>query len=209
MVRTKKAYLLMVSVVMIFIVYVLYHNFVQDPQAAEFLHLKTDLKRTLHVDAWLTVMRIHVVFACLSMVAGAANFSAWIRMKYPKLHRMIGYLYLMCVLIVVVTSGYMAPYATGGKASSMAFNLLNIIWAAFTIVAIVKIKKKQVLSHRKWMTRSYAFVFTNLAIHLLTSLFHGGFGLAYTDSYKIAVYGSIVLLIFLAELVIRIVYKKA
>ncbi|KRF08116.1 hypothetical protein ASG89_16955 [Paenibacillus sp. Soil766] len=206
---SKKAYLLMLSITVIFIVYVLYTNFVQDPQATAFLSHKATLKRVLHTEIWLKVMNIHVIFACMAMISGAVNFSTAILKKYRKFHRMNGYFYLLSVLIVDVTSGYMAPYATGGKASSMGFNLMNIVWLVLTIIAIVKIKNKQVNQHRKWMTRSYAFVFTNLTIHAITSLLHDGVGLAYTTSYTIAVYGSIICLIAAAEIVIRTVFRKS
>ncbi|MBD0381976.1 DUF2306 domain-containing protein [Paenibacillus sedimenti] len=201
--KSKLLYLLMLIVSIVFIIYVLYINFIYDPQAAEFLSRKTNLKRSVNIPAWLTVMKVHVVLACLAMVSGAVNFSHRIQRKYRKFHRINGYVYLISVIAVVITSGYMAPYSTGGKVNSIAFNLLNIIWPIVTITAIVKIKKKQVNNHRKWMVRSYAFCFTNMAIHMITSVFNNGFGIAYSTSYTIGVYGSILLLPLLAEAVFR------
>ncbi|TVY01887.1 DUF2306 domain-containing protein [Paenibacillus cremeus] len=205
MTTSKKAYLLMVFASAAFIVYVLYTNVILDSPTADFLSHKTNLKRALQVHTWMKVMYVHVAFACLSMIAGAVNFSASILKKHRKFHRLNGYFYLVSVLIVVLTSGYMAPYATGGKATSIPFNLLNIVWPAFTVIAILKIKKKQLDLHRRWMARSYAFVFTNLSIHALTALLHDGIGLAYTQSYTISVYASIVLLLLAAEAVNRVV----
>lgn len=202
--QTKKWYVLMVIVAAAFIVHVVYNNFIHDSEAASFLSHKPELPP----DAWLAVMRIHVVFACISMIAGAVNFSSAVLKKYRKLHRWIGYLYVVSVLLVVLTSGYMAPHATGGKASSMAFNLLNLLWAFLTVMAVIKIKKKQIMQHRQWMSRSYAFVFTNMVIHLLTALLQSAAGLGYGTSYTIAVYGSIILLLLAAELVNRTVFRK-
>ncbi|UUZ81265.1 DUF2306 domain-containing protein [Paenibacillus sp. P26] len=164
---------------------------------------KTGLKRELHLPVWLNVMRVHVAFACIAMAAGLLNFSNRIFEKSRKFHRINGYVYLVSVLLVVVTSGYMAPYATGGKISSMGFNALNIIWLFITGMALVQIQKKRIIRHRNWMIRSYAFCFTNLMIHLITSLFHQGFGLIYASDYIIGVYGSMVLLLILPEVVIR------
>lgn len=209
MTTSRKAYVLMLLIAAVFIVYTVYTNFIGDPKAAAFLDHKTDLKRALHVSAWLTVMRVHVVFACLAMLAGAINFStAILKKSQRKFHRWNGYLYAVSVLIVDITSGYMAPYATGGTAASMAFNLLNMMWLVFTVIAIVQIRKKRLPQHREWMTRSYAFVFTNLMIHALHTLLHNGLGLDYTDSYVISVYASIVLLLLAAETVIRTVLRR-
>ncbi|PWW08686.1 putative membrane protein DUF2306 [Paenibacillus cellulosilyticus] len=200
----------MLLIAVVFIVYTVYTNFIGDPKAAAFLDHKTDLKRALHVSSWLTVMKVHVVFACLLMISGAINFStAILKKRQRKFHRWNGYLYAVSVLIVVVTSGYMAPYATGGKAASMAFNLLNIIWPIFTVIAIVKIRKKQLPQHREWMTRSYAFVFTNLLIHALHTLLINGFGLEYANSYVISIYATIILLLLAAEIVIRTVLRRS
>lgn len=203
MLNRKNAYLLMVLVTVVLIVYVIYTNFVLDTRATGFLSRKIELKRALNVAVWLKVMHVHIAFACLAMIAGAMNFSSWSFKKYRRFHRLNGYLYVVSVMIVDLTSGYMAPYATGGKISSMAFNLLNIIWLLMTVMAIVKIRKKQVNQHRKWMIRSYTFVFTNFSIHLLTSFFDKGFGLSYADSYTISVYSSIILLLLVGEIVIR------
>ncbi|MFC4597241.1 DUF2306 domain-containing protein [Cohnella hongkongensis] len=201
--KSRTLYLLLVCVSTLFIVYSLVKNYVIDPEAAEFLSHKIGLKRELRLPVWLQVMYVHVAFACIAMAAGLLNFSSRLFEKSRKLHRMNGYVYLVSVLLVVLTSGYMAPYATGGKISSMGFNLLNLIWPFMTVMALVQIKKKRIIPHRNWMIRSYVFCFTNLVIHLITSVCHRVFGLAYAESYTIGVYGSIALLLAIPALVIR------
>ncbi|MEC0125189.1 DUF2306 domain-containing protein [Paenibacillus pabuli] len=187
----------------LFILYALIKNYWVDPEASEFLSQKTGLKRELNLPIWLNIMYIHVAFACLAMASGLLNFSSRIFEKSRKFHRINGYVYIVSVLLVVLTSGYMAPYATGGKISSMGFNALNIIWLFITITALIQIKKKRMIQHRNWMIRSYAFCFTNMFIHLMTTLVHQGFGLAYTISYTIGIYGTIALLLVISEMIIR------
>ncbi|KZE77684.1 hypothetical protein AV654_20710 [Paenibacillus elgii] len=194
---------LLTGVTILFILYALVNNYIVDPGAESFLSHKTGLKRALNLPVWLNVMYVHVAFACIAMAAGLLNFSNRILEKNRKFHRINGYVYLVSVLLVVLTSGYMAPYATGGKISSMAFNALNVIWLFITIMALVQIKMKRIIRHRNWMIRSFAFCFTNMFIHLITFLFHQGFGLVYATSYTIGVYGSIVLLLVIPDIVIR------
>ncbi|CAM3098395.1 DUF2306 domain-containing protein [Paenibacillus lupini] len=198
--KTRTLYLAMAIVSGVFILYTTYSNFIRDPEASGFLGHKTNMK---HVSVWLKVMDVHIAGACVAMIAGLLNFSRWIRMNYAKVHRKIGYVYVTAVAVVDLTSGYMAPYSTGGKINSVAFNMVNIIWLAVTVIAIVKIRKKEVEAHRKWMIRSYAFVFTNMFIHVITSVMNKGFGITYTTSYTIAVYSTIILLLLIAELIIR------
>lgn len=210
MAKPTKSYLFpfLFSALLIYIAYVLMTNLFFDPQAAEFLSHKINLKRPMNLPIWLSVMHVHVGAACMAMLTGALNFSNTILRSSRKFHRVNGYLYVIFVLIVVLTSGYMAPYSTGGKINSMAFNLVSMAWLAMTITAIVQIKRKQVSKHRKWMVRSYAFCFTNLFIHLISFILHERAGLKYESSYTFGVYGAILLNLILAELVIRYVYVK-
>ncbi|GIO60162.1 hypothetical protein J43TS9_17360 [Paenibacillus cineris] len=196
-------YGVLVCVSNLFILYALLDNFIIDPGAEGFLSHKTGLQREIHLPEWLSVMRIHVAFACIAMAAGLVNFSNRIFQKSRKFHRINGYLYMVSVLLVVITSGYMAPYATGGKVTSMAFNALNLIWLFITVTALVQIKKKRVIRHRNWMIRSYAFCFTNLLIHLITSVLQQGFGLEYALSYTVGVYGAIALLLIVPNILIK------
>lgn len=207
--KRNKLYVLLVCVSILFIAYALVNNYIIDPRAEAFLSHKTGLKRELHLPAWLNVMYVHVAFACIAMAAGLVNFSNRIFEKSRKFHRLNGYVYLASVLGVVVTSGYMAPYATGGKITSMGFNVLNIIWLLITATALVQIKKKRITPHRNWMIRSYAFCFTNMSIHLMTFLFYKGFGIAYADSYTISLYGTIALLLLIPYFIIKMLGPAA
>lgn len=207
--KRRRLYGLIACVSILFILYTLIQQLVIDPGAEQFLSHKAGLERELHLSAWLTVMRVHVFFACIAMAAGLINFSNLLFEKYRKLHRRNGYIYLLSVLLVVLTSGYMAPYATGGRAASMGFNALNLIWMVITITALVQIKKKRIAEHRRWMIRSYAFCFTNLSIHLFTFVLDRVFGVAYTESYAAAVYGSIALLLAIPEILFRLIPPAA
>ncbi|PAD33098.1 DUF2306 domain-containing protein [Paenibacillus sp. 7523-1] len=205
--KTNMAYRVLVGVSIIFILYSLVRHYVFDPEATAFLSHKTGLKRELNLPVWLKIMYIHVAFACLAMAAGLVNFSRFMLEKHRKIHRINGYVYVVSVMMVVLTSGYMAPYSTGGKINSIAFNIINIIWPVMTVMAIVHIKKKRIVKHRNYMIRSYAFCFTNMLIHLITFTFNEGFGLDYASSYTFGLYSSLVLLLILPDMIIRYLNK--
>ncbi|ANS74450.1 hypothetical protein AWM70_07530 [Paenibacillus yonginensis] len=207
--RQRFLYSVLVAVCSLFILYAIIKNYVVDPNASAFLSHKTGLKRELNLPAWLNVMYVHVAFACLAMGTGLLNFSNRIFRKSRRFHRINGYVYLMSVFLVVLTSGYLAPYSTGGKMSSIGFNALNLIWPFITVMAVIGIRKKQIGRHRDWMIRSYAFCFTNLSIHLLASLFQYGFGFSYSASYTLGIYGSIILLLAIPEVLIRSLFPPA
>ncbi|SFT26821.1 DUF2306 domain-containing protein [Paenibacillus sp. BC26] len=207
--KSKILYRFMLTIAVGFIVYVITINFFVDPQAERFLSHKINLKHPLNKPVWLNVMYVHVVCASIAMAAGAVNFATKVQTHYRRAHRAIGYVYFGAILVVVLTSGYMAPYATGGKLNSVPLNLLSMLWTAMTVIAIVKIRRKQRIAHRNWMIRSYAFCYTNLCIHAITYVVHQGFGLSYTHSYTIGVYGAILFLLLAAEVVIRVVFGQS
>ncbi|EFM09673.1 conserved hypothetical protein [Paenibacillus curdlanolyticus YK9] len=199
--KINRSYALMLIVIAGFIGYVAYKNFVYDIGANAFLQHKTG--RAVHLPVWLKVMNIHIGVASLAMVCGALNFLPALHARNRKLHCINGYVYVVSVMLVSLTSGYMAPYSTGGKAVSIAFNMLNIVWPAMTVIAIMRIRKKRLQAHREWMVRSYAYCFTNMLIHLITFMLHNGWGVDYVASYAISVYSSLLLLPLMAEAVNR------
>ncbi|MDC0764829.1 DUF2306 domain-containing protein [Brevibacillus sp. AG] len=199
-----KPYSIVIFVVCMAITYALVQNFIIDPEAKGFLSHKSDYnKERMNTSIWLTVMYVHLFFALIALVCGVANFSDKLLAENRKLHKVTGYVYLFSVLVVVVTSGYMAPYVTGGKVASWPFHLLNIIWPAITITALVKIKKRQVMKHKEWMVRSFVFLFTNMLIHLVKLIVEKVVGLPYELSYTIAVYVAMIGLVLMAEMIIR------
>lgn len=206
--KVGRLYWGMVAVVIASILWAILNRYVWDPGAAGFLSHKLGLKRTVDVAVWLTVLDVHIAFASIALLTGAVNIANWVLRYYRNAHRMVGYAYLFSVLAVVLTSGYMAPYATGGRTVSVIFNLWNLAWLAVTLIAFVYVKRKRFDQHRNWMLRSYAFCFTNLSIHLLLTLLSGGLGLEYDTSYTCSVIGTVILLPLLAEAVIRTTLKN-
>jgi hypothetical protein len=204
--RATLMYGIMVLISVTFVIWTLLHSFVFDPKATSFLSHKTHVAHPLHVHTWISVLHIHIAFACLAMIAGAINFSSKVLRSNRLFHRMNGYGYIICVVAVCITSGYMGPNATGGRLNSLAFNIMNVLWIITTATAFVQIKRRHVASHRRWMVRSYMFCFTNLLIHVLMFACCSVIGVAYDLGYTISVYGSIVLNFLISEIVMRIVF---
>ncbi|WP_374015785.1 hypothetical protein ABU162_15405 [Paenibacillus thiaminolyticus] len=69
-----------------YIMYVLYINYLHDPQAAAFLSRKSNSARPISTHVWLPVMKVHVAFACLAILGGAVNFIHTLLRKYQLFH---------------------------------------------------------------------------------------------------------------------------
>ncbi|MFP7476886.1 DUF2306 domain-containing protein [Terribacillus saccharophilus] len=203
----RTLYKMLLLFVSIYIIYTFVDNYILDNRASFFLEQKIDLRDSFHLPVWLDVMYVHVFVACLATLSGAVNFSRGLAWHKRKFHRINGYVYAVSVMLVSLTSGYLAPYATGGKLVSVPFNLVNLFWPIMVAAAIIHARKGRLDKHQNWMIRSYLFCFTNMFIHLISDVLYKA-GVGYTQSYTIGVYGSIVVNLVIAESIIRFLRRR-
>jgi uncharacterized membrane protein len=125
-------------------------------------------QKIIHLKHWRYAFNLHILFSVFSLIAGLTQFSKYILTKYKKLHRMIGYVYVIDVICIAGPSGLiMACYANGTIVSKTSFVLLSVLWIGFTSVAIIKALKKKFIEHEKWMIRSYALTLSAISLRLM------------------------------------------
>ncbi|MGI8600011.1 MAG: DUF2306 domain-containing protein [Chitinophagaceae bacterium] len=120
-----------------------------------------------------------------------------------NLHRTLGKIYLISVLISGITGFYIALYATGGIIASFGFIGMSLVWLLTSTQAYRKIINLNINSHRKWMIRSYAITFSAVSLRLWLPALQFGIGLDFMTSYKIVAWISWVLNLFIAEWIIN------
>ncbi len=132
---------------------------------------------------WNIGFYTHIFLGGLALLIGWTQFSSKLRNKNIALHKKIGKVYVVSVLISSITGIYIGIFATGGLVSSMGFICLGVIWFYTTLMAYVYIRNKQILQHQKMMIYSYAACFAGVTLRLwlpvLTNIF-GDFITAYT-----------------------------
>jgi uncharacterized membrane protein len=136
-------------------------HFTFDPHVG-FLKVKQDY---LQIPIWKAVFYIHVFSAILTLLAGFTQFSTFILTRHRKIHKILGRLYAWNIFLVNFPSGFiMAIYANGGFPSKIAFLILDCLWFAFTLKAVVEIKRGNIQSHKNYMLRSYALTCSALTL---------------------------------------------
>lgn len=108
----------------------------------------------------------HILFGGLALLIGWMQFSKKLRLKNIKLHRNIGKIYVVSVLISGLASIYIAIFATGGLISVIGFLCLGLIWTITTILAYTSIRKADVNKHQKFMILSYAACFAAVTLRI-------------------------------------------
>ncbi|WP_126244036.1 DUF2306 domain-containing protein [Chitinophaga rhizosphaerae] len=132
---------------------------------------------------WLISFYTHITLGGLALLTGWPQFSQKVRATRIRLHRALGKIYVVSVLVSAVAGINIAFYATGGWPTALGFMCLGITWFYTTLQAYRSIWLGNILAHGNWMTFSYACTFAAVTLRLwmplLVPLF-GNFMTAYT-----------------------------
>ncbi|MDE3741625.1 DUF2306 domain-containing protein [Maribacter polysaccharolyticus] len=114
----------------------------------------------------------HIVFGGVALLIGWVQFSEKIRNTYIKLHKGIGKLYVISVLISAVCGGYIAFFATGGIVSTIGFASLALIWLFYTLRGYLAVRNKDLSLHKGFMIYSYAATFAAVTLRIWLPILH-------------------------------------
>ena len=150
---------------------------------AGFLQLKQEY---LHITEWRVAFFTHVFTSMLVLIAGFTQFSKKFLKQQPRLHRTVGYVYVINILMVTGPSGLlMSFYANGGISSKTAFVLLSVLWIGFTAMALYKAIKKDFTAHRIFMIRSFALTLSAVTLRCWKVLLVNFTDIQPMDRYRI------------------------
>ncbi len=144
-------------------------------------------------------LALHATFAGLAMALGAFQFSNRLRARYLKLHRALGYVYVVSVFIgAPLGIPLAAKIDTPSLAAASAVQAFG--WMLCTGVALYCVRSGNVTQHRRWMIRGYPFamVFTVARILIpIPPILRSGF-----VGIEIVVWSAIALAAFLPSVVL-------
>lgn len=114
-----------------------------------------------HYAPALGYLLVHGFFGALALLLGVFQLSNRLRARYLKVHRALGYVYVVSVFIA-------APFAmpVAMKIDSLSLVAASAVqafgWMATTAIALYCVRNGNIVQHRRWMIRSYCFaiVFT-------------------------------------------------
>ncbi|MGB0865070.1 MAG: DUF2306 domain-containing protein [Granulosicoccaceae bacterium] len=109
---------------------------------------------------------VHVVLASIALALGTLQFFTAVRRRWPAVHRWLGRLYAVGVLLGGVAGFWIAFGSSGGPVAAAGFALLAICWIVITAIAVNHIWRGRVAEHRRWMIRSFALTFAGVSLRL-------------------------------------------
>lgn len=105
----------------------------------------------------------HTLCGTFALLAGPLQFSTRFRQRYLQLHRILGRIYFVSVIIGALTGIALAWGRPGLPGTSMQ----GAAWIVCTTAAVIAARNRQIAVHRQWMARSYAVTFTFVSSRVL------------------------------------------
>ncbi|HDS1038348.1 TPA: DUF2306 domain-containing protein [Stenotrophomonas maltophilia] len=98
---------------------------------------------------------LHITGGSLAMLAGASQFVAALRRRWPAVHRWLGRTYLLGILLGSVAVAGLIATTQGWLALKLAFAATGLAWLITSLRGYAAIRRGQIDTHRRWMLRSY------------------------------------------------------
>jgi len=139
---------------------------------------------------WNIFFYAHIIPGGIALLVGWSQFSKNFRKKRMSLHRLIGKVYVIAVMISSISGIYISFSATGGLVSKLGFMLLGLIWFSSTAIAFQAIRNGKVETHQKFMIYSYAACFAAVTLRLWMPILMGITAGDFIPAYKIVAWLS-------------------
>jgi len=154
----------LIGLSVVFITWIFMHG------ADHFLELTPEAMGKYYNYRWILI--IHITAGGGALLLGIVQFWKKLRTYSWKLHRIIGFLYLLailtssfCAVVLAFTTAYQVdlPYA-------FSLQVWASVWISATTLAYYFAIQKKFKLHQEWMTRSYivtiAFLVSGLALKI-------------------------------------------
>lgn len=144
---------------------------------------------------------VHALPAGLTLIIGPWQFVPRLRARFPRLHRVMGRVYLISVVAASAAAAYASAVTKSGFALQVAFYLLIVAWLYTAAKAYRTIRRREVALHRIWMVRNYALTFAavTLRVYLMIGMQVLPSSVPYKDIYTAAAWAGLLGNVLIAE----------
>ena len=146
---------------------------------------------------------VHVLGGIIALSLGPFQFIAsWRRGRWGAVHRWLGRVYLVAVLLGGMAGLWLSTVAFGGWVNRLGFVSMALFWLVSGSLALQRIRTGNVGAHREWMMRNYAATFAAVTLRLWLILLLSS-GVEFSMAYAIVAWLSWVPNLFLVEIWIQ------
>ena len=125
---------------------------------------------------------IHITAGSIALAIGSIQIIPAVRKNYLNVHRWLGRLYALAVLLGGA-SGFLIAFQVDGIIGTSGFALLAVFWLVVTVQAVRLARAHEVHAHRRWMICSFALTFAAVTLRLQLAIFIFGLAMSYEQVY--------------------------
>ncbi|MBK8822975.1 MAG: DUF2306 domain-containing protein [Anaerolineales bacterium] len=158
---------------------------------------------------------VHAFAGGIALLLGPFQFLDGFRKRRQNLHRWMGRIYLVSILIGGLSAFIIAPGMISGLVGEVGLMSLAVLWLWTGWNAYSSIRKGDVKSHREWMIRSFALTFAAATLRLwlgtliatqlpfLQTKYSGDFDALFVEVYRVVMWLCWVPNLIAAEMIIQ------
>ncbi|RXK60823.1 DUF2306 domain-containing protein [Lacibacter luteus] len=154
----------------------------------------------------------HISGGLIALLIGPFQFWKTFRNKFLNVHRVLGRVYLIAILIGTIASTFLA-WTSGyeiGFTWALALQFLAFAWIASASMAYLSVMRKRIVQHKEWMIRSYVITFAFVLFRWLNELEIARTLMPqFTDRGPTLIWLSWVVPLFITEMIISFNKKKS
>jgi uncharacterized membrane protein len=165
-----------------------------------FLRLK---QSAINTGWYLPAYYSHVVIAAIILLIGFNQMVPALRARSLRVHRFLGKFYVGGILFFSAPGAFvMSLFINRGPVVLLSFTLQCLCWVIFTWLAYAAIRRRDIASHRTWMTRSFALTLAAITLRVYAFVFSWWADLSQPVAYATIAWSSWILNWLAAEVYI-------
>src|SRR5262245_47608238 len=110
---------------------------------------------------------LHVSGGTLALLCGPWQFWTGFRKRYLNLHRLMGRLFLLGVVLGSIGAFRMSVDSAFGWAFGVSLFILAAAWLTTAAMAYYAIRNRRIDVHKEWMLRAYVITFAFVIFRIL------------------------------------------
>jgi uncharacterized membrane protein len=111
---------------------------------------------------------VHVLSGIIALLVGPIQFVGRIRRRFPRVHRLLGAVYIASATGLGLSGLVLAPTAYTGLVAVLGFTFLDFAMLFTTWTAVRMVVARRIGEHRRWMIRSFSLILAGVMLRLMT-----------------------------------------
>ena len=134
---------------------------------------------------WRLGFYAHIVCGGVALLVGWSQFVKSWRDRFPRVHRVVGKLYVLMVCVSSLAAVCISPQTSTGWIAGLGFGGLGVVWLYVTLQAYRSIRQKNLKRHECMMVYSYGACFAAVTLRMWLPLLIGVLRLDFAVAYPI------------------------